>query len=289
MAVRKGSSTGKEAPAAKNSVGAKLKKPAVTKAKKPAARKAPGKADPRFMDRLSEAIREELLSSERGVPKAESASRGRNAAAPTEAQATAPARGAAKAPVGRAAIEAAPAAVEGHAAPAKPAKLAKPVKPAAAKARRAALLKELKALLDELDEEGLDFLLEQAQVHRYNMEVERLNEAQERRRAGRPSASGSGASRPAPLRVERSEDGQTYHIVSNEHYKMFTAEEMLALVRIAHANADPTEGARGLYRWLARERSDALADLGFKGPGSPGLVDLAQLLKSSFAPPPKRG
>lgn len=282
MAVRKESSTGKKAPTASKPAGAKSKKPVAGKPKKPAARKAPGKADPRFIDRLSEAIREELLSSERGATKAEAAGRGRGPAAPVEAREVPAGRAAAPA-AARAAVRAAPAAVEGPTAPANPAK------PAAAKARRAALLNELKALLDELDEEGLDFLLEQAQVHRYNMEVRRLNEAQERRRAGRPSASGAAAPRPSPLRVERSEDGQTYHIVSEEHYKMFTTEEMLALVRIAHANADPAEGARGLYRWLSRERSDALADLGIKGPGSPGLADLAELLKRSFAPPTKRG
>lgn len=275
MAVRKESSTGAKATAAKKPAGAKSKKPAAGKPKKPAARKAPGKADPRFMDRLSEAIRDELLSSERAAPKAESASRGRRAEAPAETREAPAARVGA-----RAAEKAAPAARENQAAPAKP---------AAAKARRAALLNELKALLDELDEEGLDFLLEQAQVHRYNMEVQRLNEAQERRRAGRQAAPGAAAPRPSPLRIERSEDGQTYHLVFEEHYKMFTSEEMLALVRIAHANADPLEGARGLYRWLARERSDALADLGLKGPSSPGLAELAELLKRSFAPPTKRG
>lgn len=288
MAVRKQSSTGKKAPTAEKPAGARPKRPAATKAKKPAARKAPGKADPRFMDRLSEAIRDELLSSERGAPKAEADSRGRSPAAPVEAReapagrAGAPAEPRAAA-AARAAMKAAPAAVGGPGAPLKPAK------PAAAEARRAALLKELKALLDELDEEGLGFLLEQAEVHRYNMEVERLNEARERRRAGRPSASSAAATRPSSLRIERSEDGQTYHVVSDEHYKMFTAEEMLALVRIAHANDDPMEGARGLYRWLARERSDALADLGLKGASAPGLADLAELLKGSFAPPTKRG
>lgn len=164
---------------------------------------------------------------------------------------------------------------------------------ASAKAGRAALLKELKALLDELDEEGLGFLLEQARVHRYNMEVDRLNAARERggadRPDGGPAAAGSPASRPSSLRVERSEDGQTYHIVSEEHYKMFTAEEMLALVRIAHASPDPAEGARGLRRWLSRERSDALIDLGLERDAGRGLVDLGELLRRSFAPPPKRG
>ncbi len=170
---------------------------------------------------------------------------------------------------------------------------------ASGKNRKAALLKELKSVIDELDEEGLDFLLEQAHVHRYNMEVERLNEAEERREASRseavgnrtgkkPASGGRAAARPPALRIERSQDGQTYHVVSAGRYKMFSAEEMLALVRIAHANPDAAEAGRGLHRWMSRERTDALADLGFAGPPDPGLAALAALLRKSFAAPPKR-
>lgn len=160
--------------------------------------------------------------------------------------------------------------------------------------RKAALLKELTSLLKELDEEGLEFLLEQAHVHRYNMEVERLNEAEEHRAVSRSPKKGKVAARGAPptrsaaLKIERSKDGETYHVVSGGRYKMFSSDEMLALVRIAHANPLAVEAGRGLYRWMARERTDALADLGIASPSDPDLGALADLLKSSFAKPPKK-
>ena len=277
--------------------------------RKPKPTKAPGKPDPKFLDRLSRALRDEMAAS--GTPDTETlptARTRRTADSPPsrEPGAVRPAvRDPDTAPAARRGTGKAP----GAAAPRAGSKAARAGEQdsnaggkarAPGKGRRASLLKELKSLLEELDEEGLDFLLEQAHVHRYNMEVERLNEAEERREAGRAeAAAGRGGKRPAagrpasarvpPLRIERSQDGQTYHVVSGGRYKMFAAEEMLALVRIAHANPDPAEAGRGLYRWMSRERTDALADLGFAGPSDPGLAALAALLRSSFAAPPKKG
>lgn len=271
--------------------------------RKPKITKAPGKPDPKFLDRLSEALRAELEGA--GPPAAAPAAVDRFPPAP-EAPTTAirpPSRGRDKTPpasVDKPASRsekkspkgAAPTACRGAGkAPGAASPRAGAVAAGAGKNRRAALLKELKSLLEELDEEGLDFLLEQAHVHRYNMEVERLNEAEERREAGRAEAGAAGgraASRTPPLRIERSRDGETYHVVSGGRYKMFSAEEMLALVRIAHANPEDAVAGRGLYRWMSRERTDALADLGFAGPSDSGLAGLAALLRKSFAAPPKR-
>lgn len=262
--------------------------------KKPKSTRAPGKPDPKFLDRLSEALRAELEGA--GSPAAEPSQVGRTPST-TKAPAApeAPARGRGKTPAApvEEPVSRSPEKAPNRAAPEKK----KPT--AAGTSRRGALLKELKSVLEELDEEGLDFLLEQAHVHRYNMEVDRLNEAEERReasraeapaRGGKRAAAGTTASARVPsLRIERSKDGNTYHVVSGGRYKMFDAEEMLSLVRIAHANPDPAEAGRGLYRWMSRERTDALADLGFAGPSDPGLGALAALIRSSFAAPPKRG
>ncbi len=264
--------------------------------RKPKPTKAPGKPDPKFLDRLSKALRDEMEAAGTPDPGAASAVRARRApdtpapraAGPSPAavrepeDAVAPRRGTGKAARG------------GGKASTAGGKARAPVK-----GRRTALLKELKSVLEELDEEGLDFLLEQAHVHRYNMEVERLNEAEERREASRSetaagrtgkraAAGGRSATRAPSFRIERSQDGETYHVVSAGRYKMFSAEEMLALVRIAHANPDAAEAGRGLHRWMSRERTDALADLGFAGPSDPGLAALAALLRKSFAAPPKR-
>lgn len=269
--------------------------------RKPKPTKAPGKPDPKFLDRLSKALRDEMAAAGTPGPETPPAAKARRVPDDPEPGAASPARPAARNPdtapaarrgAGKAASKTAPR--SGGEAARAGGKAA-----GAAKDRRASLLKELKSLLEELDEEGLDFLLEQAHVHRYNMEVERLNEAEERREAGRaeavsvragkrPAAGKTVSARVPPLRIERSQDGQTYHVVSGGRYKMFAAEEMLALVRIAHANPDSAEAGRGLHRWMSRERTDALADLGFTGPSDPGLGALAALLRKSFSAPPKR-
>ncbi len=251
--------------------------------RKRAAPRAPGKSDPQFLSRLSRAIEEEFASPQ--VP--------RNAAAGVSPE---PARNPARPSENRAAVTP-PAAGKKAGSPADREKPAgKPSRAATtrkgSKDRRTLLVRELTDLLKELDEEGLDFLLEQAHVHRYNMEVERLNEAEERRTASRPEAKGKAVSRAAPrppsLRIERSQDGNTYHVVSGGRYKMFSAEEMLALVRIAHANPDGFEAGRGLHRWMVRERMDAISDLGISGPSDPSLSVLAGILRTSFAKPAPR-
>lgn len=276
--------------------------------RKPKPTKAPGKPDPKFLDRLSKALRDEMAAAGTPGPETPPAAKARRVPDDPEPGAASPARPAAGDPDTAPAARRGTGKTTGAAAPRAGSKAARDGKKASnaggkarasGKDRRAALLKELKSLLEELDEEGLDFLLEQAHVHRYNMEVERLNEAEERREAGRaeavsvragkrPATGKTAPARVPPLRIERSQDGETYHVVSGGRYKMFAAEEMLALVRIAHANPDAAEAGRGLYRWMSRERTDALADLGFAGPSDPGLAALAALLRKSFAAPPKR-
>ncbi len=144
-------------------------------------------------------------------------------------------------------------------------------------------LDELLALLPALDEAGIAFLLEQAKVHRYNMEVERLN-AQIESDAVRGPDSVPG---PAPglLRIERSKDGSTYHLVVGNDWKMFTSEEMAALVRICRSGEPQAEMARRLRAWLSRERRDVYLDLGLDGPSIGMGLDLVRLIGESFPLP----
>lgn len=140
-------------------------------------------------------------------------------------------------------------------------------------------MEELLVLLPDLDDEGIAFLLEQAKVHRYNMEVQKLNDI-----AGR---SDLGGPRPTPvpaLRIERSEDGSTYHLVTGSDWKMLTAEEMAALVRIARSGEAEEEIARRLRSWLARERKDIFLDLGLDEPSVGIAKDIIRLLNETFPP-----
>ncbi|HSV55843.1 MAG TPA: hypothetical protein VLH39_01880, partial [Magnetospirillaceae bacterium] len=165
MASRKKESPGKKAPAGK------LK-----------ARRAPGRPDPGFLDRLSRAVEAEFQSSN-------------GPTFPSQAQPDPNKRPVQFSPSDQAA----------EAGDAPPRQTPKKAKRAARTGgdRRLDLLDELTILLGELDEEGLDFLLEQAHVHRYNMEVERLTEAEER------LASGRGLSRKAARKTGLGKPGAT--------------------------------------------------------------------------------
>jgi hypothetical protein len=150
------------------------------------------------------------------------------------------------------------------------------------KAKKSLALEELLALLPELDEEGTVFLLEQAKVHRYNMEAERLNGLAEKLKPGRPAADAK--AQASILRIERSADGSTYHIVAGGDWKMFTAEEMAALVRITRGGEGEEEVSRRLRAWFARERRDVYLDLGLDGPSIGLAKDLGKLILATFPP-----
>jgi hypothetical protein len=157
--------------------------------------------------------------------------------------------------------------------------------PKKASVKKNAVLEELLALLPELDDEGIAFLLEQARVHRYNMEADRLNAIAERAAAADVSPPSRGAATGASaLRIERSADGSTYHLVAGGDWKMFTAEEMAAMVRITRSGEGGEETAGRLRAWLARERRDVFLDLGLDGPSIGMARDLAALILKTFPP-----
>lgn len=138
-----------------------------------------------------------------------------------------------------------------------------------------ALIREIEGLLPRLDQEGLAFLLEQAKIHLYNMGVAEAMSA-----TGGPDAAVAGE--PPRLSIKAAEGGASYHLVYGGKWKFFTAEELLALVRIAQAS-EGREAAGRLYRLLKAERADVFGDFDIDGPSSPLLLELAGLLRRSFA------
>ncbi len=174
---------------------------------------------------------------------------------------------------------------------------------AAAESATSALARELTELIPELDAEGLAFLIEQARVHLYNMraaelelaaaEADRASSrarivaeakpgARKGARTGTQAAAKTSAEDGDGFSIQAASDGSTYDLVYKGKWKMFTGDEMLAMVRIV-SSKDPVSQLPGrLYRWLLAERSDVINDLSLAGLADPKLKKLVTLLRKTF-------
>lgn len=163
------------------------------------------------------------------------------------------------------------------------------MKPAKKSSKLSKLSDELISLIPSLDEEGLSFLVEQARVLLRNMEIDRLNAELDETDAapgnsGKKRAAGKPAGKPvqANFRIERSPSGSSYHVISGGKWKMFTDEEMLAMVNICSSDDDLRDVAYRLHSWLDRERLDAFADLEIGDKHDPKMIELVELLRKKF-------
>ena len=144
------------------------------------------------------------------------------------------------------------------------------------------LAKELKCLIPKLDEEGLAFLVKQAQVHLYNMQVDSLNntmikDAQRQKSLGK---------KPAKTRYEGFNDvkisGTSYFIAYEGEWISLTKNEMTTLVKIALGEGIEMEIKERLFNWLTRERNDILNTCLIAGKFDDKLISLINLLKNNF-------
>ena len=121
------------------------------------------------------------------------------------------------------------------------------------------LAKELKTLIPKLDEEGLAFLVKQAHVHLYNMQVDALNQTmikdEQRRSKTAPKPKKTAVSGKF-FDIKTSDSGAGYHIKCNNTWISFTVEEVTTMVKIVKGEGSSLEIRERLYKWLARERSD---------------------------------
>ncbi|MDR0512912.1 MAG: hypothetical protein LBG93_07400 [Treponema sp.] len=172
----------------------------------------------------------------------------------------------------------------------------KPVaKPAAAPAKKDMVLerlsKELRSLIPKLDAEGLIFLVKQAKVHIYNMQVDELNNAAAAAKAATPAAgaakassakSAAGQTKNKALRIKGSESGSSYYLYYANSHVMFSKNEIIELVKIASGSGTELEICRRLFVWFGRERKDVFSVLPIQDMHSESLKELIEKLKKNF-------
>ena len=149
------------------------------------------------------------------------------------------------------------------------------------------LTKELKDLIPKLDSEGLAFLVEQARIHLYNMQVVELNKAAEAantatRRKNKLSIEQDDNPQNNTLRIEGTASGSSYYIFFRNGSVMFSKDEMVGLVKLVNADRDDLEIREALYNWLENERRDIFALLPIQDKFDQLLKDLVKLIKQNF-------
>jgi len=180
-------------------------------------------------------------------------------------------------------------------------KTAKPAKKNTVKVdtEKESLAKELRGLIPKLDSEGLAFLVEQARVHIYNMQVDELNRAAvaaneaaaktaSARAAKGKSTAGKSKSAGKPIggrdgySIAGTESGSSFYLLCPSDELMFSRSEMAHLVKIVNAKGTDLEIRERLYNWFERERRDAFSVIPIADKFDARLKIVAGLLKKSF-------
>ena len=157
---------------------------------------------------------------------------------------------------------------------------------------RDVLLKELRSLIKEIDEEGLQFLIEQANVLIYNAKVEELNARREEAAHKKRDTGKNGKSRSAKENKDTDETGSQVYFEAGKHSGGFLMdidgnrfvmdqEEVMSLVSIAQKAPSRIEAQRRLYRWIEGHRDDILLDVDLP-PAGKRMQALYERLRSDF-------
>jgi hypothetical protein len=142
------------------------------------------------------------------------------------------------------------------------------------------LEKEFLKLLSDIDDQGLIFLLQQANVLVNNARVDRINaEIKELQDSGRPDAA---ARDPDLVSIEEQSGGKVFFLTIGGARKILSLEELRRIIRICASAETKADALRQLYAVLSRDRNDILLDARIKGAGHPQLDALFALVRSRF-------
>jgi ribosomal protein L12E/L44/L45/RPP1/RPP2 len=157
--------------------------------------------------------------------------------------------------------------------------------------QKSRLENQLIEAIKQIDEEGLIFLLQQANILIHNVQVDKLNrelvelqekQAESGKRGGKKAAAATPTAAAAPVSIEESENGKTFFLTLGGARKVMNLEEMRRIVRICYAAETKSDALRQLYTVFSRERSDILADAKISGPKSPLIEGLFRAVRSTY-------
>ena len=163
--------------------------------------------------------------------------------------------------------------------------MAKQKAPAKKSSEKDNLAKELKSHIPKLDEEGLAFLVKQAHVHLYNMQVDALNQTMfkdaQRRNSSAAKSKKTGKTKEIWF-VDIKMSGSGYHLLYENQWISFAGSEITSMVKIVYGEGSELEIRGRLFSWLERERRDLLVTASIADKFNEKLISLITLLKKNF-------
>jgi hypothetical protein len=144
----------------------------------------------------------------------------------------------------------------------------------------------LSEAIEQVDEEGLLFLMRQANVLIRNQKVDEVNRelAELSKKPARTASGGSADGRRTAAVVAVDDSGSrsaTFLTLGNVR-KVLSPEELKRLVRICYSAESKTDALQQLYTVLVRERSDILKDAGIRSAANPLVEGLFYALKRKY-------
>jgi len=148
------------------------------------------------------------------------------------------------------------------------------------KGTREQLAHELMKMIQDIDVDGLIYLVEQANVLLYNQRVEQINKKiAGLKKKGREEIDGVG--------IEETKDGKNFFILIRNERVFFTLEEMRQIVRMCHAADDEEDASKRLYNWFYKNRKDLLVDCAVETSRDPHLANLYHKVITTYKPKEK--
>jgi hypothetical protein len=130
------------------------------------------------------------------------------------------------------------------------------------KSTRKNLIKQLNNLLKDVDDDGISFLIKQAQVFIYNKKVDKHNA--EIRKGVKIKVKKPPFSDKESMEIKEADDGSSFIFVINRARKFFTLQEMRIIVNMCNISKDEREASKRLFTWFKNNRGDVLNDIGIE-------------------------
>ena len=148
------------------------------------------------------------------------------------------------------------------------------------------LQKELSGLIPEIGEEGLVFLIKQANTIIHNQRTIKLNREMEElnRKKGKTAKTTAPAAEGGfEIEISRSGNGKTYYFIVNGRKHFFDIPETQNIVALCYRPETKSAALKYLYEFFLNERDEILSEHGIKTGSSPFFEALFREVRANFS------